>query len=802
VFVCASDERCTTAKCAGSADAAADGGGEVNTIFFPKRFILARASRLVIASSHSMAHNGALLRVRRRIVAVVAVVVAYACLFAAVARADDAAVRWQLTTLRSVTTSATTDGGYAREVSFTITALDLTYDVRASINEGLVGVNFSAKRQLSPERRRRLLSASSDVEVTEIANDAFEVVRENAPRSLTRCQYSGVVENVAAKTSVAAALCDNFIKGQIIVPNASLAFAQVSEADAGAYLASATLPAGLDPLEYVVLNVTTFEAHRDGAIDTPRIVGADALKFKDLDGNVVDASRVKQSSPTATPVSGRKLLVSSAPRYLEVIAVNDKARCDQFDDETALEADTLFVINVANSVYSSAFSPTISIILRDIISFTSKDPYGASTASSTILDNINEWRAANYDSLTAHDIVHLLSGLDFDGSTIGLASQYTSMLDSSACDQGQYCSSVGVDYCAVDGSNTQLGCCLQTASISQVWAASSQRDAITVAHEIGHQLGFSHDNIDGDGCAESGDIMATTSSYEIEVDWSSCTHTEYLAKIDSTSHTCLLAADTTATSVCGNGIVEAGEECDCPDNDCTCYDNCCDGATCRLLSNSTWSAECSAVDGCCDETTCKIQAANTVCRAAESVCDTQEVCDGTSKSCPADLYLAYGTACTDANGDRGACWNNECRNRDFQCQRVSEGTLFGGARASTTCSATYSIGLSTSCSSDNQDWFCFGADNSCSVSVFSYSGLDAPLGFPCSTAVSGVYPSVCDNNGACVSLSSVMPTHVAPLAESSSQRQRTCEPSSSTSLMRFGTFILSLSFATLIAIFI
>ena len=759
-----------------------------------------------------MTRDIARIHTHRRVgVFVAVVVVAFVCVFSVV-RAEHAPIRWQLTTLRSVSTSPTTDGGYARDVSFTLHALDLTYDVRASINEGVVGVNFSAKRQLSPERRRRLLSSSSDVEVTEIAADAFEVVPENAPRSATRCQYSGVVENVATTTSVAVALCDNFIKGQIIAPSASLSFSQVSDADAETYLASVTLPAGLDPLEYVVLNVTTFEAHEDGAIDAPIVVNSPG--FKDLAGNIVDASLVDQALPSTKSMSGRKLLVSSAPRYLEVIAVNDKARCDQFNgDVDALEADTLFVMNVANSLYASAFSPSMTIVLRDIISFTTSDPYTVSTDSEVIIQNINTWRATNYDSLTTHDVVHLLSGLNFDGATIGLAWQYSKRESTSACDQGQYCSSVGLDYCAVKDQKI-LGCCLGTAAISQVWKRNSQRDAITVAHEIGHQLGFSHDNVDGDGCAASENIMSTTATLEAEVDWSTCTSAEYLAKIDSEYHTCLLAADTTATSVCGNGIVEAGEDCDCPDNNCECYDGCCDGATCKLNAG----AECSAVDGCCDDSTCKIKPANTVCRAAESSCDVQEVCDGTSKSCPADSYLAYGTACVDSNGDRGSCWSNECRNRDFQCQRVSNyvngGILFGGARASAACLAPYSIGLSTSCSYENQPWYCFANNYECNATVSYYPSLHAPRGFPCSTEINGAYPSVCDGLGSCATLSSIMPKHVAPLAEPSTQRVRNCtkypitsaitsaSSSAAPALMRFGAFILFISFATLLSVFL
>ena len=43
-----------------------------------------------------------------------------------------------------------------------------------------------------------------------------------------------------------------------------------------------------------------------------------------------------------------------------------------------------------------------------------------------MIDDINAWRKSNLGSLTAHDTLHLFSGLDFEALTIGLANQYTS----------------------------------------------------------------------------------------------------------------------------------------------------------------------------------------------------------------------------------------------------------------------------------------------------------------------------------------------------------------------------------------
>ncbi|EPY83174.1 hypothetical protein CB1_000593027 [Camelus ferus] len=93
---------------------------------------------------------------------------------------------------------------------------------------------------------------------------------------------------------------------------------------------------------------------------------------------------------------------------------------------------------------------------------------------------------------------------------------------------------------------------------------------------------------------------------------------------------------------CGNGYVEAGEECDCGIH-VECYGLCCKKCS---LSNG---AHCS--DGpCCNNTSCLFQPRGYECRDAVNGCDITEYCTGDS--------------------GQGRCYNGECKTRDNQCQYI------------------------------------------------------------------------------------------------------------------------------------
>jgi len=107
---------------------------------------------------------------------------------------------------------------------------------------------------------------------------------------------------------------------------------------------------------------------------------------------------------------------------------------------------------------------------------------------------------------------------------------------------------------------------------------------------------------------------------------------------------------TPPAAVCGNGIVEPGEQCD--------GGPCCT-PTCQFASSGT---VCRPAAGECDvEETCtgssaacpadQFKSAGTVCRPAAGDCDVAETCTGTGPTCPADQFKSAGTVCRPAAGD-------------------------------------------------------------------------------------------------------------------------------------------------------
>lgn len=67
-----------------------------------------------------------------------------------------------------------------------------------------------------------------------------------------------------------------------------------------------------------------------------------------------------------------------------------------------------------------------------------------------------------------------------------------------------------------------------------------------------------------------------------------------------------------------------------------------------------------------------------VCRGLfDSECDYAEVCDGSSASCPDNVYKAPGSSCTSTEGGDGLCYNGGCLSHDLQCLGVFTSTTGG-----------------------------------------------------------------------------------------------------------------------------
>ncbi|XP_053326886.1 disintegrin and metalloproteinase domain-containing protein 23 [Spea bombifrons] len=162
-------------------------------------------------------------------------------------------------------------------------------------------------------------------------------------------------------------------------------------------------------------------------------------------------------------------------------------------------------------------------------------------------------------------------------------------------------------------------------------------------------------------CTENfgGCIMEETGVYHSRK-FSKCSIAEYKEFLVRGGGACLFNRPTKLfeTAECGNGYVEAGEECDCGFR-LDCFGDCCKKCS---LSNG---AHCS--DGPCCNTSCLFLPREYDCRNAVNDCDITEYCTGDSGQCPPNLHKQDGYSC---DSNQGRCYNGECKTRDNQCKHI------------------------------------------------------------------------------------------------------------------------------------
>ncbi|XP_005168954.2 disintegrin and metalloproteinase domain-containing protein 10 isoform X1 [Danio rerio] len=194
---------------------------------------------------------------------------------------------------------------------------------------------------------------------------------------------------------------------------------------------------------------------------------------------------------------------------------------------------------------------------------------------------------------------------------------------------------------------------------------------ITFAHEVGHNFGSPHDS--GSDCTpgeskttdqkEKGNYImyarATSGDKFNNNKFSICSVRNISQVLDKKRSACFVES---GQPICGNGLVETNEECDCGYND-QCKDQCCysadepEGKKCKLKPETESKSKvfCSPSQGPCCTPQCTYRTGNE-CRP-ESDCAFKGLCNGLSAQCPASTPKENYTAC---HANTQVCINGGC----------------------------------------------------------------------------------------------------------------------------------------------
>ncbi|XP_076644543.1 disintegrin and metalloproteinase domain-containing protein 10 isoform X2 [Halictus rubicundus] len=185
---------------------------------------------------------------------------------------------------------------------------------------------------------------------------------------------------------------------------------------------------------------------------------------------------------------------------------------------------------------------------------------------------------------------------------------------------------------------------------------------VTLAHEIGHNFGSPHDPDECSPGGEDGNFImfarATSGDKRNNNRFSPCSLVSINPVLNAKARSTKGCFAEPQTAICGNGVVEDGEECDCGWEE-DCNDPCCHPQRlhhapreipCRLADG----ALCSPSQGPCCTSGCTLRNGDK-CRD-DNGCRDASFCDGRGPQCPPSISKPNKTICN----DEFVCYMGEC----------------------------------------------------------------------------------------------------------------------------------------------
>ncbi|KAJ6784255.1 hypothetical protein PWT90_10533 [Aphanocladium album] len=362
--------------------------------------------------------------------------------------------------------------------------------------------------------------------------------------------------------------------------------------------------------------------------------------------------------------------IAGCPTTKKVALVGLATDCTysaKFDNRDAIQKHIVGIVNKASELYESTFKISLAVGSVSIsepnctTAASTTTPWNVGCGSFSITDRLNafsSWRGKSNDK---NAYWTLLTTCPTDNA-VGLAWRGQLCRQGSAPNGGTNDTIAGANVVVNGPTEWQI-----------------------FAHETGHTFGAVHDctpdqcpvkqsaqsccPLKADQCDAGGQFIMNPSTASGITQFSPCTIGNICSGLKgNVKSDCLTDNKNVVTiteKVCGNGIVEPGEDCDCGGEDGCGSNKCCDPKTCKFSQGSVCDR---ANEDCCTDS-CKFAGSDTVCRPSTGDCDPEEKCPGDSAKCPADEHKKDGESC----GKDLECASGQCTSRDHQCQVAAGG---------------------------------------------------------------------------------------------------------------------------------